>query len=676
MAKISGKSVEKPMIKIHGLAGKFELPNKRIKVHYFSTIASNKNLNSNYYGLLEELKPVRERVKTNELKNLDSLLQRDLNDRRVAEELIPYLLGKTPEVAFFPAILAVLMPSGFLAQTRQAYPIPNKIVQEDGSAEIKYGENWTLELFSIDEIESKLGLLSIDPKSTDIIVLDGQHRANAFRAITGAFKMAENQIYSTFYPDISGNELTSEDYEADLPVTLIWFETTDGKVDPTLISRKLFVDVNNNARRVSETRSILLNDFEIPSLLTKFLYSEMAEKTGYSRETFSLFHMAFDYDSGSPKADSNPFPITNPSIVYYINSWLALGSENYDYLDKYKVSREAFRDSSSKLIKVLSASGKNLSPEMISIADTLNEGKEVVIRDSKYRQLFHDAFKETLAPVFQSLFEGFPLYFVHFKACKKIEELFSSFSSAQMSVWEKVFCGGEGLYYTFLEQKITSGGRGNDISSQYLRAISEIEKEFYTIRKGFFEIKEDKVIRSAYDSARTKAFQVGLFKALDVYSTQKGLPMYECCNEFVSLLNDSISLDNWVYILTSYRGESLSQGVDPKVWPFYQKLILRIIQNKSDFEFYNSENFNFSPDGRIFLRKIENSLNSWKDQNRDLVEAGVKSSSIKKQISQWANQAHNELSELLQKCGLNPIDDVDYEIVANSFVRDKLNDLT
>ena len=60
--------------------------------------------------LASEMKPWREVFNVKEL-DFDELLQRDIDDSRVAHDLIPYLLGTSGYRAkFFPPILAVIAP--------------------------------------------------------------------------------------------------------------------------------------------------------------------------------------------------------------------------------------------------------------------------------------------------------------------------------------------------------------------------------------------------------------------------------------------------------------------------------------------------------------------------------------------------------------------------------------
>jgi len=71
---------------------------------------------------------------------------------------------------------------------------------------------------------TRLGRLSILPAKTDIIVLDGQHRANAFRYVAGAFQPKD--WYKPFYAKVQ----PLKDYVSDLPVTIVWFDCEEGEV--------------------------------------------------------------------------------------------------------------------------------------------------------------------------------------------------------------------------------------------------------------------------------------------------------------------------------------------------------------------------------------------------------------------------------------------------------------
>ena len=66
---------------------------------------------------------MRERINATDINNIDQVLQRDLDDFRIADGLIPYLINKVNgivnenHIAFFPSILGVLIPKKYLKKS-------------------------------------------------------------------------------------------------------------------------------------------------------------------------------------------------------------------------------------------------------------------------------------------------------------------------------------------------------------------------------------------------------------------------------------------------------------------------------------------------------------------------------------------------------------------------------
>ena len=204
MAGLTGSKISKREIKVYGVTGNFTVmegkAGKPVTVHYFQTLAANNHStkSGNALDLLKELKPMRERVNTSDLKDLRSLLQRDLSDYRIASELVPYLRGDKSTVGFFPSILVALLPKGFLTEhSKVPYPKPS----QTDKLKTNFDKYWNNESLTIDDEPTSLSVLSVNPDSTDLIVLDGQHRANAFRYLAGTFEEATNDshLYSIFY---------------------------------------------------------------------------------------------------------------------------------------------------------------------------------------------------------------------------------------------------------------------------------------------------------------------------------------------------------------------------------------------------------------------------------------------------------------------------------------------
>jgi len=658
--KISGRLVNpRKYIELYGMFGRFDLPSKSVKVRYFSTIASGRDKRSDAYALLRELKPMRERVKASDIKDLASLLQRNLDDFRVAYELIPYLLNSKPEIAFFPAVLGVLIPNDFLTKEGNgSYPI-RKIInngENENNPISSYDDKWKIELFKFGTETSNLGILSIDLSDIDIVVLDGQHRANAFRVASGAFSEKDSSVYPAFYKDI----IIQEDLNADLPITLAWFENDQREFDPRYVSRRLFVDVNNTAKKVSKSRKILLNDYEVASLLTRFYYSSIAENKSFSLETFSLFHSEFDKDSDITVSSNNVLSITNPEFIHEIFSWLTLGSRTYNSLACYR-SKDIFKGNLFEFSLIFKSEEFN-SKDIDPFEEFLNT-RIVVIKEVSKIKNFENEYNKHLHPAIYTIFNGFNLFHKHYKACLEIGNWYNDgMNTYQRTVWEEVFCGGEGLYYTFKNKEIK--GKVNAALTNYLAAIDEIEKKFKTFRAKYFSGVVEKDVNSAFDSANTKAFQVGLFMAFDVFKEDKSfIDGYE---DFLTQLN-SVNENSWIVILNEIRSV-LIKGVDPKQWPAYQKLILRVIQRDGRF-FYNNDNFSESPDGVIFEYYLLRSFNAWWETQDEVSEVDLNIELISEDnIRKWAKNSKDAVDELFSRASIQPIVGVDINAIAFSII--------
>ncbi len=650
MAKLSGRTIKTKYIELHGQFGEFNVPNKKIKVHYFSTFASGKNKLHDSFLLLRELKPMRERVKAKDISNLNSLLQRNLNDFRVSRELVPYLKNESSPIAFFPAILAALLPKGFISQNEETdYPNSERIeaINEQENTIINYGDNWNLEIFRIDGQETTLGLLSIDTDNVDVVVLDGQHRANAFRVVSGTFENEKNSIYSAFYKDVE----PITDFNADLPVTIIWFDNDRPKFDPKIIARRLFVDVNNTAKKVSQSRTILLDEYEVPSLLTRFFYSMLADIRQFDTAKFSLFYSDFDLDSDINVSANNTFAITSPQIIYDIFSWFTLGrTDQYNAVNRYSVGRESFRNSLTKFGNIFTSSSFN--ERHIFSDDESPNRKRVIVKDIYNIEVFEEQYRNLLGLVMFDIFSKFNFFLKHFEASEIISHI--AMDHTEMAVWEDVFLGGEGLYYTFKDKNLRE--QSNPILDKYVKAIDEIERKFKDERAKLFGDIDPRKVNSAFDSANSKAFQIGLFMALDVYREES--PLIEVYDGFLAKLN-SKSENDWIYILTDIK-QKVIKGADPKKWPAYQNLILRAIQDESNI-YYESSNFLDSPDGRVFGDMLDASFNLWLETNDEIEYEELSINTIGTGIvKKWTMSAKESTEALFHKAHIVPIFDIDY----------------
>lgn len=115
---------------LKGNTGSFKVESgdiyQSLEVKYFSThVGFNFVLDSDE-KLLKELAPVREIFDPQQL-DFDEIMQRDIDDARVSNELIPYILDdKTKDLMkFFPPIVVIVLPISDDINKPEAY-YPNR----------------------------------------------------------------------------------------------------------------------------------------------------------------------------------------------------------------------------------------------------------------------------------------------------------------------------------------------------------------------------------------------------------------------------------------------------------------------------------------------------------------------------------------------------------------------
>ncbi|WP_369133588.1 hypothetical protein [Modestobacter sp. I12A-02662] len=235
--------------------------------------------------LTRHLVPVREVIPVEEL-DFNQLLQRDLDDHRVAVNLVPYLLSNDwTGPAFFPPIVAIALP--FSGQQPSEFPGLGAATQvQDGLTwrQQDAGQHFRVRRLLMDDGQPSavaLGQVSWNDEFCRIVVIDGQHRAMALlaidRTIRNSWQGSSGARYRYFYEARIKEALrnrTIDDIE--VPVTLLWFPELFGEgKQPHKAARKLFVDVNKEARTPSESRLILLSDGELVNILTRTTLTQL-----------------------------------------------------------------------------------------------------------------------------------------------------------------------------------------------------------------------------------------------------------------------------------------------------------------------------------------------------------------------------------------------------------------
>lgn len=269
--------------------------------------------------LTGHLRPVREVIGAEKL-DFNQLLQRDLDDHRVIEGLVPYLLERKPVdvgPSFFPPIMAVLLPFGAANAPIDHFPAADF----DGTVndaelgttfrETRFGSAYRVQRLvepngAFHRI--RLGRLHWNDEHAKLVVIDGQHRAMALlavdRTVNGTWEKSGGGMYRHFY-EAQVNELLKQSTNLKLdaievPVTVCWFPDLSGAgKDPHKAARKLFVDVNKEARAPSESRITLLSDTELLNIFTRSLLNRLRQPS----PPLPLY--AVEYDNPEPDKEAS-----------------------------------------------------------------------------------------------------------------------------------------------------------------------------------------------------------------------------------------------------------------------------------------------------------------------------------------------------------------------------------
>ena len=286
--------------------------------------------------LTQHLVPVREVLPSEEL-DFNQLLQRDLDDHRVAVSLVPYLVETDPTgPAFFPPIVAVALP--FSGQKPSEFPELGQPVsvsdqslpwrQQDAGQHLRRLENDKGELNPI-----PLGQVWWNSEFCRIVVIDGQHRAMALlavdRTVRQSWQSSTGARYKYFYESRVKELLRQHSFtDIEVPVTLLWFpELFGANKQPHKAARKVFVDVNREARKPSESRLILLSDGELVNILTRTTLTQLRNQV--DGEYLPLYCIEYDNPGSKTTQSARWSALTNINALKEMVSRSIFGPSKY-----------------------------------------------------------------------------------------------------------------------------------------------------------------------------------------------------------------------------------------------------------------------------------------------------------------------------------------------------------
>jgi hypothetical protein len=535
------------MSSFFGTSGEFRIEGKHgvVVARYVQTrirAAADGNWDS---ILTQYMKPWREVFSTEKM-SFDELLQRDLDDARVANELIPYLMGaESSKYPVFPPILAVLTPKTAGSDGIESYyPKPSDI--ERGR---KYGDVFEYSDLWVDGQQTPIAKIDYNPHKSAFVIVDGQHRAMAllalYRQLGGSSQWGANP-YASYYSHLKPTP--SQISHIQLPVCVLYFpelyegseETRQTDSDLIGVCRQIFLDVNKQAKKVSRARELLLDDTSFPPILMRRVLTELKRQDdGLEKSRIYAFDYGRDEASDSDRvvvvnqteySSSHALHIIMGSLCFANPDTLPLNSST-------DVTDGRHRRNSGRPAQLLC--GLELSPRFkqnISVKNAALVGKDE-------RELIVQSLFELWKPVVPAMFNELRPYRSHNKALYLIrKELSTANAIANSSLNEArslIFDGGAGRAVFFrhskrlekyIESEDFSEFRSKEVIESNLEHCKSVQSAlqnqesdfrrkrayiFWGVKEGQFALDSDefaKFIKKSdmmFAAFRTQALQLG-----------------------------------------------------------------------------------------------------------------------------------------------------------------------
>ncbi|MDW4909427.1 DNA sulfur modification protein DndB [Streptomyces sp. ADMS] len=491
--------------------------------------------------LTKSLAPVREVMDAGDL-DFNQLLQRDLDDHRVAVNLIPYLLK--PQAigpAFFPPIVAVLLPFQDGRPTSFSALGDSATVRDDDAMwqEERAGSAFQIHrLLGADDKPhaANVGKLWWNQSEARLVVLDGQHRAMALlaveRTISNSWKGSAGVRFRSFYEhqvkqalqDHSATELDLAKVE--VPVTVCWFPQETGETSrPHEAARKLFVDVNKEARPPSESRIILLSDAELANVLTRSMLSELRSRSDASY--LPLYAVEYDNPEVNTSRTARWSVMTNINLLKMAVNRCVFGPAKYlTNVAQMSGGRESPKDRDDFMRQQLDVA--SLFPEK-HFQDSGFSFDRDTLGDKQFPigcvDLISDRFTQTWGKAILTLLSKTTPYAAHAASLTKLKDDWHVADTFASLAHDALF-GGVGVFWTlrdshehYVEHRDSDARR--QPKSDVIRAWEALrgkESDFDEYRAqaylGSVRLERVKACKAAYSVLNTHACQLGLVLTL------------------------------------------------------------------------------------------------------------------------------------------------------------------
>lgn len=629
-----------------------------IEVKYFLTHVGLDFSSGSDEALLSHLAPVREIFDLEQL-DFNEIMQRDIDDARVSSELIPYLLDEKSRdlVKLFPPIVVVVLPVKE-GENRPDHLYPEVTEEQKPADQDDEPDTYIMragsigkEVFQfeqpIDEegkrLKHDLVRFRLNTLKTRLVIVDGQHRAMAllalYRNIKEQWSDEKRAPFKDYYSEWTPKYIQQFNLkEINLPIILCTFPSLDaeykGEYDIRQAARSIFLTLNRDARQVSRTRNILLDDKDIIAYFLRRCLSEIKNKDSRSEYSLRIFNVELDQSDKDKLKIQSPIAITGVNHLYYIIEHLLLNKGNED-VNGVKARRGTFSSRKDLNLNCMERlDGRNLIGA--DLADLTKRDNFTLDAAQKLGENFDRRYGKLII----TLFEKFSPYENHNRAVLTLE---SDIESDQDRRLRPILFSGQGIGRVFeshrenLKQKLKEGSFTTKVPEieaiaqrfdQTTKRVDQAIERFRGERAELYlklvsdkrEIKDSttnkiiseivKWINDLYDNVLTTvAFQSALIcgfldemekvKAQLDTANQGSIDEEQCFCKYLDQINDfftpktssqfkklvsvftgeiSGKITDWTITPTNqtfrnvvYRGE-----MNPNEWPKYKYLLLEI----------------------------------------------------------------------------------------------------
>jgi len=607
--------------------------------------------------LFDNLKPFRE---TFDIENLDleQILQRDLDDSRIANRLIPYILNKnlSQQTVLFPPIIIAIVPYSN-AEMAKYMPRKRETLQIGQSSQ---KEVWGESGREVLQMETEPGInswcrLGVSTQASRLVIIDGQHRAMALLALFRNLNSWPEKAarYKKFYEFWSRDRIQRYDLsEVRLPAMILTFpDLYIGSPGSNMITvpeacRSIFLSLNSTAKPVTRSRNLLLNDYDYVCVCMRRFLSEW--KTEASRGTAKTHAANTELDNVQDSVRlEHPLSLTGVTHIHNVLVQLLL-RDNSQVAEDSVVTNHWKIGSLQPYVDVVGA--RNSFTD-----DELRKLKKSALSVA-HGEILSDRFWESLGQHVLTVFTEFNPYKAHVSATVKMkhdttqnQQMIDFFFSGQASL--QVHKEFPSAFEEFLGGTANDNERVRAITSDFRRTIDDflrIESVFKSLRFKEFGVRSitDEQARLAskfcYDEFfLTSAFQSALI--LTFFSAVRlanGLDISSCLAEYMNHINDFFKGENFERIvqICGYKKD------EDRYIPIADGLKEFMVPGELKPAEWNKFRY-------LFLElwmPSESSLSSYVEEKRKILRKSLLEAFYSRKLNEKARQSEKSASSLAQ----------------------------